>query len=511
MKKKLVLFLLCVASITLYAQTTLKLEIVPQKGKGPKLNEEMWLEAWLTNNTNKEIKIFKIGNCEADWEGYQAEWKMQKDGEEVALQSFRDGTTERFSENHIITIAPGGKVYAGLLRKKIETFGKYKVEYHLSAGPNKVNLNYAKNSTAKELAKQITNFNSSAVYEFEIKGYEFEKVNVQRSDISEAALKKKPVVYLRNAFSNPSEVYKLKISGNITPEELAQVCKFQNVRELELNGLKGITALPANLSTLDLHKVAFSNLPVKEYPIEYGNWKNVKHLSLQNMRGDFPQFINKLENLEELYITYNNMREVSTGIGNLRKLRILVLNGYGQKLKLPADMSELPALKEISINRAILDEFPPVWGSRGLTNIGLTETYVPVIGENISNLVELRYLSIVQGKLTKLPQGFSKLKNLELADFTHNEFTTFPTELYSCTSLTSINLNFNSINKFDEGIDKLINLSVLSIEFNMLTELPLSLADCPKLTMVDVRYSKEKISGKGKKKLEDKLGAKFMQ
>ncbi len=94
---------------------------------------------------------------------------------------------------------------------------------------------------------------------------------------------------------------------------------------------------------------------------------------------------------------------------------------------------------------------------------------------NWSDFSNLKYLSLKDDHLTKLPSGIGNLKNLEVLDLSGNDFEVIPESFGNLTNLTELFLNDEINLKLEKNIpilSKMPNLRSLHIENDNLLTLP---------------------------------------
>jgi Leucine-rich repeat (LRR) protein len=105
-----------------------------------------------------------------------------------------------------------------------------------------------------------------------------------------------------------------------------------------------------------------------------------------------PNWIDQLLNLEEIYISHNNLQLITATIGNLNQLKVLEIKWEIQLNQLPDSIKNLNTLEILNL-------------------IGLKFQEVPC---SIRSLTNLRELSLINcSNLAKLPIWISELSNLE--------------------------------------------------------------------------------------------------
>ncbi len=99
---------------------------------------------------------------------------------------------------------------------------------------------------------------------------------------------------------------------------------------------------------------------------------------------------------------------------------------------------------------------------------------------------KLTQLDISGNKLTSLPFGISKLKNLIQLDISGNKLTYLPSEISKLKNLKELGISENKLISLPPGISELKNLTQLDISRNQLTSLPPEIKELTNLTQLDI-------------------------
>ena len=134
----------------------------------------------------------------------------------------------------------------------------------------------------------------------------------------------------------------------------------------------------------------------------------------------------QLSELTKLYLCYNGLTKVHSGIGQLTQLVVLDLRG--NKLTELPDLVQNTQLEELYLTSNYLTELPEGFLARNTT---------------------LEWLYLGRNKLVELPEGFlSKNATLRYLNLGDNELTYLPEDfLAQNTQLIELNLNGNKIIK----------------------------------------------------------------
>jgi Leucine-rich repeat (LRR) protein len=100
-----------------------------------------------------------------------------------------------------------------------------------------------------------------------------------------------------------------------------------------------------------------------------------------------------------------------------------------------------------------------------LNNLSDKLSYFP---DGVTNLIELKKLSIANNQIINIPESIGKLRFLEELVLDHNKITQFPKEMQNMRNLNRISVKFNNIQFFDEWWNNLKNLKFINIQNNRL-------------------------------------------
>jgi len=170
----------------------------------------------------------------------------------------------------------------------------------------------------------------------------------------------------------------------------------------------------------------------------------------------------ELKTVTNLDLNSKNLNHLPISIGGLKKLTLLNLSWNNLK-NLPVSITELQNLNELYLN--------------GNVNLDLNDTF-----EKLSHLKRLEELNLWKNEITSLPSSISKLKNLTSLSLSANKLDEVPESIGELKKLNFLDFNKNLLKHLPDSIGKLKNLDSLYLWNNKLEKLPDSIKNCSKLT-----------------------------
>ncbi|MBD3350782.1 MAG: leucine-rich repeat protein [Candidatus Lokiarchaeota archaeon] len=247
--------------------------------------------------------------------------------------------------------------------------------------------------------------------------------------------------------------------------------ELEKLEFLEISSMKRspkvIPEFFGNLSNLRVFKNTSSK--IRKLPQSIGNLKNLQILELQGVfqQGlkEIPATLGELTGLKKLNLKQNEIRQLHEDVfSKMNKLESLILTNNNLKT-LPKSIGELTSLKKIEVYGNHLETIPSTIGNlHSLEDLDIHFNKITEIPKEICNLTEVKEINISANKIESLPDAIGLLQNLEILDFASNNISNIP-----------------------DSISNLKNLRVLNASENLLDNLPGGLLECPKLE--EIHYS----------------------
>lgn len=288
--------------------------------------------------------------------------------------------------------------------------------------------------------------------------------------------------------------------------------RANNVRHLDLSHRK-LTELPEEIGYLNntLESLNLSNNQLTTLPNSIGWLTKLKKLNLRNNKITAASFpfstpveITVLPTMER-YVTVEVLPatvpatykywKLDTGIGlkGLTALEEFLLD-TNVLADLPADITYLTALKELSLSRNSLTALTGIASLVALEKLYVSYNPFTALPAAINSCIALKHLAANRCKIATLP-ALGALVELQNLILDNNKITTFPAWISSLVEIRTINLSNNLIPTVPSGIvAPLTKIEKLYINGNPITN---TIADIPTDLRVHDSLETVKFSRKG--------------
>ncbi len=123
---------------------------------------------------------------------------------------------------------------------------------------------------------------------------------------------------------------------------------------------------------------------------------------------------------------------------------------------------------------------------KNVTSISFNHNQIHRIPDEISGMVKLEKLLLIDNQINYLSSEIGKLSSLEKLYLGNNRITELPKDFGNLSNLKELYLWKNKLSKLPEFIGKLKNLEVLALNKNELTSLPSSLTSLKNLRFLSL-------------------------
>lgn len=174
--------------------------------------------------------------------------------------------------------------------------------------------------------------------------------------------------------------------------------------------------------------------------------------------------------VKSLDLSKNRISYMPDELGMLLNLKTLNLsrNQLDEK-SFPQTMTRLQMLEEVNLSSNNLTEIPPfILELPRLKVLHIAENRLTSIPESIGRLTTLERLYVGKNCLTSIPRQISQISGLKILSVANNQLQSVPVEMANLTSLVCLQLHQNRINFLPPGIAELQSLEELSLRGNPL-------------------------------------------
>ena len=315
---------------------------------------------------------------------------------------------------------------------------------------------------------------------------------------------------LDTAINHKNEVRNLALHyENVPLKRLHEIGSMPNLKFLSITGVFLQEVPPVILQLKHLKGLTISS-GLKTIPEKI---KTLEHLEYLNMASnsitEIPDWIGDMKNLKTLILRYNPIEEISNNISNCKSLRYLDLSYMWKPKSIPESIGLIPNLEELYINNSDLYWLPTsVKGLKKLRILDASGNHLQELPGDITSLKKLKILNLRINEISKLPPHFNKLRSLDSLDLAFNpindepelklpyslkylklvnsRLTEFPKALKSCINLESLEITRSKITLIPDWISKLQKLKSLALKYNQITTIPLSLTSNKALERVNL-------------------------
>ncbi len=226
-----------------------------------------------------------------------------------------------------------------------------------------------------------------------------------------------------------------------------------------LSGMPGLRKMDLNLNTL-------TDLEGLEKCTQVG-WLQLKKANSETI----PEQVIALRQLKSLEMSGAGLNRLPNALSRFSVLEELDLSG-NDFATFPSVILQLHRLRSLALGRIQSADSPerlyPLWHLQRLT-LGCGFSNWP---EGWCDLPQLMVLCLKDGNLERLPDAFSRIRQLGSLDMENNKLSVFPEALLDMPHLMKLELHNNELTEIPDEISRMKSLSVLDLSHNPLTDLP---------------------------------------
>eukprot|EP01117_Protostelium_nocturnum_P020342 TRINITY_DN90_c1_g1_i1.p1 TRINITY_DN90_c1_g1~~TRINITY_DN90_c1_g1_i1.p1 ORF type:complete len:469 (+),score=203.37 TRINITY_DN90_c1_g1_i1:208-1614(+) len=265
------------------------------------------------------------------------------------------------------------------------------------------------------------------------------------------------------------------------------------------------------LKELNLKEVRMPRVPMR---ITEYTWVTDLNLSKNNIKELGDKVINSLGHIQNLDISFNEIKELPDSLNSLGALHTLdvsanALHNFSSNLK-------FNRLRTLSVAKNLLKDFPSSFTS-SLTSLDISSNSMNSVPSSIFNHSLLKYLDLSSNKLTNFPPQIERLTgletllmgnnqltsgtvaslgvlvNLKVLNLSENKLDNLPPVFYQLVKLEKLYLQVNLLPNLSDEIGNLVNLEELYIARNQIAVIPETIGKLKKLRFIIANDNKVKI------------------
>ena len=225
------------------------------------------------------------------------------------------------------------------------------------------------------------------------------------------------------------------------------------------------------------------------YLIKEGNdfyFKPVKALHLEHLifqdedisKNPLMEFTHKNSRITgiSLYNTlWKNNEKIPDSLGNLENLEILDLSScYLKTDSFPNDLNNLKSLREVYLQHNNLNSIPKAFLQlNSIKKLILKKNNIRLLNSSIGNLTQIETLNLSDNFLEFLPESIKNLVNLEIFNLENNSLKEIPEFIGHLNNLVELNISHclkDEPNNLPKNFNQLKNLKILNVEGNFWEE-----------------------------------------
>lgn len=243
----------------------------------------------------------------------------------------------------------------------------------------------------------------------------------------------------------------------------------------------------------NIKELVYRDSPYSPIPNNFHKLKNVKEIDFA--RNDFREntkfHLEKLENLEHLNLSRNNIKLSNLAKDSVENLKYIVLS-FNNLTAVPKEIGLLKDLVDLQFaeNNIKSKEIHPALGS--LKKLEVLSFYkndldsLPPFIFNLKNLIEL---DLYFNQIEKLPEELGRLQNLERLYVAHNRFYSIPESIGNLKSLKEFYIHHNRVSYLPESIGELKHITDFHIHNNYFQGFPEFVLNYEKLEDLDISFN----------------------
>lgn len=217
----------------------------------------------------------------------------------------------------------------------------------------------------------------------------------------------------------------------------------------------------------------------------------VKTLGLaQNLLTTLPEVIYRFPNLEELFLSDNDIESIDLDMARLPKLRHLDLSKNILRDNSIA-IRKNKSLKLLNLQMNLITDIPrAARNCKKLETLWLGNSHMSgLTNASFRKLKSVKDINFYKAEINTLPKGIRKMRRLEVLDLYYNKLETLPKSITKLKKLTHLAVSHNQITALPPRIDRMKSVHTLYAHHNHLSKLPERIGRMQALRIVDLGYN----------------------
>lgn len=273
---------------------------------------------------------------------------------------------------------------------------------------------------------------------------------------------------------------------------LAQALAVRDTLKIKSLGLAQslLTRIPDVIYRFpNLEQLYLTDNDIEKVYLDMARLPKLKDVDLtRNILTENSIVITKNKSLKLLNLQSNMIRDIPSAARNCKKLETLWLGNNKLTGLNNASFKKLKSVKDLNFYKAGVPELPK--GIRKMRRLEVLDLYynqLELLPRPITRLKRLTHLAISHNQLTELPARIDKLKRVHTVFAHHNHLSKLPDRITRMQELRILDLGYNWLTTFPAQVVALNHLQELDLSANNFPEFPMQLLQIRKLDKLHLR------------------------
>ncbi len=294
------------------------------------------------------------------------------------------------------------------------------------------------------------------------------------------------------------ELNEFQILGNVNGAIPATITNLSKLKRLDIS--KGNSdlywELPEDINRMsDLEYLYLPRIASGKIPESIGMLQKLRYVYLSggSISGELPKTLGNMHALEEFNLNNNQIQgAIPETIGNLSNVKILNLNDNNLSGPLPESLFRIESLGALNLsNNNLSGEIPDNINLPNIFSLLLSNNHLEgEIPPSIQNAKKLHSLKLESNKFSALPEEIGALESLRYFDISENRLSAIPDGFMNIHGIWHFNASNNLIEYLPDNFGAWRNLTDLDLSHNKITTFPKDICYLTNLESVDLSYNK---------------------